>query len=172
MTTTEIGIFRAYEYSYVMFLTLCGRILITVLFPVASKYRSKEIIFRRINKTIPFLSIIGYPSTIGLGSIILLFYGSEYTFNLKLVLMFGIVGIVMFFDTAYGWLMNSVGKKGIRITSFAALTMAIVNIILNFLLIPILGIEGAVIALIISYILSASIVLSKRKYFYDTSMAY
>jgi O-antigen/teichoic acid export membrane protein len=62
--------------------------------------------------------------------------------------------------------MNAVGRKGIRLTSFAAIIIALANIFLNILLIPLIGIKGAIIATIISYILSFSIILSKRKYFY------
>jgi len=169
MTTADVGIYSAYNYSFVMMLTISANILVAVLFPVASKYTSKKSIFKRINKTVPFIAILGYLSTICVGYVILMFYGNEYTFNLKLVLLFGIVGVVMFFDTIYGWLMNSVGKRGIRITSFAAIVMALTATILNIFLIPLIGIEGSVIAIIISYILSIGIVLSKRKYFYNSS---
>ena len=171
MTATDVGIYRAYGLSFVMLFTIFGNILITVLFPVASKYEKKDIIFKRVNKAMPFMVILGYISTVCLGYVILMFYGNEYTFSLKLVLLFGIVGIVMFFNSIYAWLMNSVGKQGIKITSFAALIMAISNTILNICLIPLIGIEGAILAAIISYILSASIILSKRKYFYISEKA-
>lgn len=168
MTAADVGIYRAYGFSFVMLFTVFSTIITTVLFPVASKYERKDIIFKRVNKAMPFIAVLGYISTICLGYVILMFYGNEYTFSLKLVLLFGIVGVVMFFDSIYGWLMNSVGKQGIRITSFAAIIMAISDITLNIYLIPLLGIEGAVLAAIISYILSISIVLSKRKYFYNS----
>jgi O-antigen/teichoic acid export membrane protein len=101
------------------------------------------------------------------GFIILKLYGSEYPFDLKLGILFGIVGIFITIDKFYGLLMDSTGKNGKRIVSFAAIVLAISNIFLNIWLIPLLGIEGAVISAIISYLLSIVIVLSKRKYFYN-----
>ena len=169
MTTADVGIYTAYNYSFVMMFTIFGAVITTVLFPVASKYKNKTVIVKRINKTVPFIVILGYIISICLGSIILMFYGKEYGFHLRLVLLFGIVGVIMFFDTIYVWLMNSVGKKGIRISSFAALIMAFSNTILNIFLIPLIGLEGAVIAIIISYLLSLIILLSKRKYLYNSS---
>ena len=112
--------------------------------------------------------VLGLPVTIGLGSIILTtLYGGEYTFNLKLALLFGIAGICMCIDKLYGTLMTSVGVKGIRITSFAAILLAVTNISLNIWLIPLIGIEGAIIATILSYMVSIGIIISKRSYFYN-----
>jgi len=62
--------------------------------------------------------------------------------------------------------MNAVGRKGIRLTSLAAIVITLANISLNILLIPLMGIKGAIIATIISYFLSFIIILSKKKYFY------
>lgn len=164
MSVADVGIYMAYSYSIITILMLFIGIFVTVLFPIASKYESKEIMFKRINKIIPYIIILGLPLMIGSGFIILKLYGGEYTFDLKLALLFGIAGICVSIDSIYGWLMNSVGMQGVKITSFAAIILALANIFLNMWLIPLIGIEGAIIATIISYTLSISIVLSKRKY--------
>lgn len=166
MAISDVGIYKAYSYSFLTFLSLCLGIFITVFFPFASKSKNKDIIFRRINKFVPFIIIFGLPVMIGSGIVILMLFGTEYTFNLSLALLFGIAGICIFINSIYSWLMNAVGRKGIRLTSLAAIIIALANIFLNILLIPIMGIKGAIIATIISYILSFIIILSKRKYFY------
>ena len=166
MAISDVGIYKAYSYSFLTFLSLCLGIFITVFFPVASKCRDKVIIFRRVNKFIPFIIIFGLPVMIGSGAIVLMLFGTEYTFNLTLALLFGIAGIFIFINSIYTWLMNAVGRKGIRLTSFAAIIITLANIFLNILLIPVIGIKGAIIATIISYFLSFIIILSKRKYFY------
>ena len=166
MTISDVGLYKAYSYSFLTFLSLCLGIFITVFFPVASKSKNKDIIFRRVNKFIPFLIIFGLPVMIGSGIVILMLFGTEYTFNLSLALLFGIAGICIFINSIYTWLMNAVGRKGIRLTSLAAIVITLANISLNILLIPLMGIKGAIIATIISYFLSFIIILSKKKYFY------
>jgi len=167
MDTANIGIYWAYSYSFTMAMLTILSVFEIVFFPLASKISDKVIIFKKINKFIPFLIIIGIPFMILSGFIILKFYGSEYPFDLRLAILFGVVGIFISIDKFYGLLMNSTGKKGKRIVSFAAIILAISNIFLNIWLIPLLGIEGAVIAGIFSYLLSIIIILSKRKYIYS-----
>jgi len=167
MNTASIGLYWAYSYSFTMALLTILTIFEIVFFPLASKIPNKVIIFKKINKFIPFLIIIGIPFMIGSGFIVLKLYGSEYPFDLRLAILFGISGIFITMDKFYGLLMDSTGKKGKRIVSFAAVILALSNILLNIWLIPLIGLEGAVIAAILSYICSIIIVLSKRKYFYN-----
>lgn len=164
MAVADVGIYMAYHYAFISILVLFIGTFVVVIFPIASKHENIEIIFKRINQIIPYIIILGLPLAIGLGFIILKFYGSEYPFDLKLALLFAIAGICICVNHVYVWLMNAVGMQGIRITSFSAIIMALGNIFLNMRLIPLMGIEGAIIATIVSYIVSISIVLSKRKY--------
>jgi len=166
MAISNVGIYNAYSYSFITFMSLGLGIFLTVFFPVASRCKDKGIIFRRVNKFIPFIIVFGLPVIIGSGLVVLILFGTAYTFNLSLALLFGIAGMCIFIYSIYSCLMNAVGKKGIRLTSFAAIIIALANISLNILLIPLMGIKGAIIATIISYILSLSIILSKRKYLY------
>jgi len=167
MNTLYIGIYWAYSYSFTMGLLTLLTVFEIVFFPLASKIPNKVIIIKKINKIIPFLIIIGLPFMVISGFIILKLYGNEYPFDFNLAVLFGVVGIFVTIDKFYGLLLDSTGKKGKRIVSFAAIVLAISNIILNIWLIPLLGIEGAVIAAIFSYLLSIIIVLSRRKYFYN-----
>ncbi len=168
MTIADVGIYGAYYWAFLTFSTLFSTIFVTVLFPVASAYENKEIIFKRINKIVPVSSILAFPLIIAFGFLVIIFYGSEYPFNLGWALLFGIASIVIFIDGVYVWLMNAVGNRGVKVSSFAAVILAIVNVVLNVLLIPLMGLVGAITAKIIAYIISLSIVLSKRKYFFDS----
>ena len=168
MTINDVGIYKAYNYAFLSILVLLLGIFMTILFPVASRLGNNPIIFKRFNKVIPYLIVLGLPIIIGSGYIILYLYGGHYPFDLKLALLFGIAGICIFVDGVYGWLMNAVGIQGVKVTSLAAIILALADIFLNLWLIPILGIEGAIIAIIISYIFSICIILSKRRYFYNS----
>jgi O-antigen/teichoic acid export membrane protein len=166
MTVTDIGIYQAYSYSITMGLLFLLNIFGSIFFPYASRSQKKDIILKRINRIIPFIIIIGVPFTIGLGLVILSLYGGKYPFDFRLALLFGIVTICFIFDKIYGTLLDSVGIKGKRIVSIASIILAIANISLNFLLIPLIGLEGAVIATIISYSLSIGIMFSRIRYIY------
>jgi O-antigen/teichoic acid export membrane protein len=166
MTIAYVGLYYAYNYSMTMALTFPLQIIVTVFLPFASKSRNKDIIFKRITKILPLFLLISFPVLIISGFIILFFYGNKYPFDLKLASLFAIAGICIFTEGIYGQLMNSVGKKGIRLTSFAAILMALTNISLNIYLIPLIGLEGAVIATIVSYTISIIIILSRKRYFY------
>ena len=166
MTIAYVGLYFAYNYSMTMALMFPLQIIVTVFLPFASKYKDKSIIYKKITKILPLVILISFPMLFITGFIILFFYGNKYPFDIKIAALFAIAGICMFIEGLYGQLMNSVGKKGIRTTSIAAIVMALTNLSLNFYLIPLIGLEGAVIATIISYTLSIIIILSRKRYFY------
>jgi len=166
MSVTFVGIYFAYNYSMTLALVFPLQIITTIFLPFASKYEHKDIIFKKITRILPLFLLISYPIIIIVGFIILYLYGGRYPFDLKIASLFAIVTILIFTEGLYGQLMNSVGKKGIRVTSFAAIFMALTNIFLNICLIPLIGLEGAVIATIFSYLVSIIIILSKKRYFY------
>jgi O-antigen/teichoic acid export membrane protein len=164
MAVDDVGIYRAYQYSFTMGLMVGLSIFRAIFFPYASKSSKKNDILKKINRFIPFVMILGLPFTIGFGWIVLQLYGGNYPFDFMLALLFGIVTLCYVLDQIYGTLMDSVGIKAKRIVALAAIVMAIANISLNYSLIPLLGIEGAIVASIISYSLSIGIILSRIKY--------
>lgn len=163
MPISNVGIYWAYNYSFTTLILLFSSIFVTVFFPVASMYPNKEILFKRINKIVILLIIFGWPLAIVAGLVIFKLYGESYPFDLSLTLLFATAGICISIDKLYGQLLNSVGVKGVKITSFGAIVLALVNILLNFLLIPHIGLRGAIIATIIAYLSSISIMLLKWK---------
>lgn len=165
MQIKDVGIYRAYNYCFTTVISMFISIFITVFFPYASMCKNKKILMDKINKVALLLVFVGLPSTIISGLFILKIYGGEYPFNPKLVLLFGLSCILVSIDTLYGRLMSSIGVKGIKIVSFASMVTAFVNILINLLLIPAIGIAGAILATIISYCVSILIKFSKRKYY-------
>jgi O-antigen/teichoic acid export membrane protein len=166
MTLADVGIYKAYYFAFINNVIMFVGIFITVFFPTASKYKDKRTIFKRINRIIPYIITIGFPVLMVLGIIILKLYGPQYPLDVRLVILFSIAGICISIDSTYAWLMSAVGIKGIKIVSVAAVIVAVVNILLNLWLIPLIGIEGGAIAIIISYLFSIGIILSKRKYYF------
>lgn len=161
MPVSNVGIYWAYNYSFTTLILLFTSIFVTVFFPVASMCSNKEVLFKRINKIVILLILFGWPLAIGTGCVILKLYGGSYPFDLSLTLLFAIAGICISVDQLYGQLLSSVGEKGAKITSFGAIVLALVNVLLNLLLIPHIGLRGAIIATIVAYLSSIGIMLLK-----------
>lgn len=162
---TALGIYTAYYNTSIGLIGLFSGIF-TVIFVTASKHNDRGSIFKKINRVIPYIVILIFPLIILAQFIMFKLYGPQYSFDIRISLLFSLAGITIFIECIYGWLMNSTGLTGVKVTSLAAIIIAVSSILLNFLLIPILGISGAVIAIIISYILSIIIIISKKRYFY------
>lgn len=163
LTLSDLGIFGAYFTCFIILPNFLFNIFNTVFFPMASKSLDKNKIFIKLNKMILFFVILGFPIIVALGSLLFKLYGDKYHFSFVLALMFTFTSLLVFIDSAYGWLIASVGKKGIRIASFSAIILAIVNIILSILLIPTMGLYGAVTAMMVSYFFSIGIILLNKE---------
>jgi O-antigen/teichoic acid export membrane protein len=161
----EVGIYSAYYASFVTLPTFFLSVFNTVFFPTASRYANKENIFKKINKLMLYLVGLGIPLVTVLGFVTLGLYGRSYRMDFALGITFALSGLLIFIDSIYGWLMNAVGDKGVRVTSFGATILAIVSTALNILLIPRIGLFGAVFSTIIGYMVSIAIVISQKKYY-------
>jgi O-antigen/teichoic acid export membrane protein len=105
--------------------------------------------------------VFGWLFAVISGYIILKMYGSAYPFDLPLMLLSATSGVCISIDQLYGQLLNSVSVDGVKITSYAAVVLAVVSVILSFLLIPVMGLAGAMIATIIAYAVSIVIMIIK-----------
>lgn len=168
LSVVDVGKYTAYHYSFTSITFLVTTIFITVFFPVASQQSTKIGLFKKINKLVYYYIIFAFILAAISGFIIIGLYGPEYPFELTLGLLFVLVAIVISVNQFYGQLMASVGEKGIKVMSLAAISMAIVNSLLNLKFIPVWGIRGAVMATIIAYTISTGIILHKRKYYSDS----
>jgi len=97
--------------------------------------------------------------------VVLELYGSKYQFNIWLCLLFTIASVLSLFNAIYGWCINATGERGIKLTSVATIMSAVINMIVNILLIPLIGFWGAVIALISAYIVFIIIISRNREYY-------
>jgi O-antigen/teichoic acid export membrane protein len=163
MGTADVGIYRAYSAGSISIAMALFAMFNAVFFPTASKYEKKGAIFERLNKLMPYFGGLGVPMTVLCVFILLKFYGAEYPFDLGLAILFGVAGVVAFINGCYAWLMASVGQRGIMVTTSGALICALTNVVLNILLIPLMGLVGAVISTIVSYILYTCLLFMKRK---------
>jgi O-antigen/teichoic acid export membrane protein len=167
MMPTDVGIYKAYYLASINMAGLFWRIFNVVYFPTVSKYQNKLAVFKKINKIVPYLIVLGTPFILFLEIIIIKLYGKKYPLDFKLSIIFSIATIIIVINSFYVWLMAATGQKGIKVTAFSELISAVVNLCANLILIPQIGILGAVVATIISYLSFLILVLSKKKLFYE-----
>jgi O-antigen/teichoic acid export membrane protein len=161
LPVSNVGIYWAYNFSFYAVIFLFYSIFVTAFFPIACMCQDKGMLFKRINKIVLLLIVFGWPFVLVSGYIILKMYGTAYPFNLPLSLLFATAGICTTVEQLYGQLVCSVGVNGAKIESYATVILAVLNVILNFLLIPILGLTGAILATIISYLFAIGIMVLK-----------
>jgi len=163
LTISDVGIYKAYYFASIDVAVLLFGIFNTVFFPTASRYENKEVLFKKINKFLPYFIVMGIPFIFLCEFVILKLYGKEYPFNPLWAILLGIASMCIWIDGIYGWTLSSVGKEGVRIVSLAAVILALLNIVLNIKLIPLVGILGAIISIILAFIVSIIIILSFGK---------
>jgi len=163
LTQEDVGIYGAYYFVFISTLISLYGIINVVFFPFVSRHRDKRLVFEKINKSLPFLASLLFLSIIIFGYIVLKFYGHAYTFKLTQFPLFAFAGVCMIFYGLYVWLMASEGRRGIRITGITGIVFAFLNVLLNLILIPRLGINGAVLALIIPCIILTGFIFHKSK---------
>jgi O-antigen/teichoic acid export membrane protein len=163
LTTADVGIYSAYYVAALMLPSLLGSILNTILFPYASKEKNLLVIFKRLDNLFPYFLTIGG----GLGClstfIFLSLFGKEYPVNFLLIFLFAFAGILVFYCGLIEWVINSVGIKGIKMTCGIDVIIAIGNVVLNIILIPIFGLFGAIFSTIIAFSIGLSILIIKRE---------
>lgn len=162
MSIENVGIYIAYYNASIgVAYTLFG-IFNSVFFPIASKCEDKTVILQRINKIIPYLIIFGVPSLILIEVFILKMYGSAYTINYPLILLFAIVSILIIYYGLYDWTFCSQGLKGVKLVNKSTILVAIINITLDLYLIPLLGISGAMISTAVAFAAGIYFLLERR----------
>ncbi|NQE44620.1 hypothetical protein C5S31_01185 [ANME-1 cluster archaeon GoMg2] len=148
-----------YSAAYRLFepLIFIGSALMLSLFPLMSKYykNSKEKLIKSYKLSVKYLLIIALPVAIGItfmaDKIILLIYGTEFV-NSATTLQILIWGLVFIFQyRIFLDILVAMGKQ--KLTTLSMGLCAIVNVTLNFMLIPILSYNGAAIATLITRVI-------------------
>lgn len=144
MDVESVGIYGVYYYAAFTMLTLISGIFTTVFFPASSKSQDKKSLYEKLNKTVPYLLALGLPVALIGEYIILLLFGKGYPMQLPLMLVFAVAAILVTWYGIYAWFFNSEGIEGSKLTVKGTLIIAIANIVLNIILIPKIGLYGAI----------------------------
>jgi len=149
----EVGIYSA-AYNLLLGVTFIPLMFSNAIFPVFSRYfiKDKSLLKFAYKKAFQYMFILGLPITIGIfiyaRNIVLLAYGVEYARSIIATKILCWFILLRFINITSGTLLSSVNRQGARV--FGQGTVAILNILLNIILIPKLGFIGAGIATIAS----------------------
>jgi len=160
---SAVGVYGSYYVAFIASAGFIFSIFNLVFFPMVSGIKDKEAILKKINRIVPKLSLFAALPVLLFGIVVLKLYGDRYQLNFWLCLLFDIASVLSVINGIYVWYMNATGERGIKITAIAAILAAIVNVVINISLIPIIGFLGAAIASILAYIISIFITLYYKK---------
>ncbi len=150
----EVGIFsaavRISEIWYFVPIAIVGSVFPTI---IENKERNEILYFERMQKLLNFLSLLGICIAIIVtfmsGSIIRLFFGSSYELAGPVLAIHVWAGVFVALGVASGsWLTAENLQK---YSLYRAFYGCIMNVLLNLILIPKYGINGAAIATVLSY---------------------
>lgn len=144
----------AYKLTYAFqFLPMA---FVGAIYPAMSSFfpHDREHLRQLFDHSIWYMALLAVPITFGIATtadlLIPLFYPNGYTDAIAALQVLVFVLLFIFLDFPVGSLLNAAHKQGIK-TAVMGVTM-IVNIVLNILLIPRLGILGACWAAVVSFI--------------------
>jgi len=169
MTVADVGIYGAYLAATMTIATVLWQVFNKVFFPTASKYRDKRPILRRINRLVPLILVLGIPLVMGAGYLILHLYGGEYPVNLLWLALFATAAVLFIIRAFYTSLLTSEGPAGALHSSAAAVVTAIVMVAFSLVLVPGIGVPGAMVAAIAAYLAGIAVLLWRgRRYLEGT----
>lgn len=153
----------AASYRLIDGLSVIPSIIMTTMYPVFSKLHinSKNSLSFAFEKSLNFLVIVAIP--IGIGTtllaekIIILIYGTEYNPSVIALRILIWASVLSFINWAPATLLNSINKQ--RALMIFTCIGAIVNICLNYLLIPVITYKGAAIATVIAELIVGLLML-------------
>ena len=154
MKGEEVVGWYAASYRLIDGLSVIPGVFISVIFPIFSKYyvdskSSLEIAFRKSLKFITLIAIpIGIGTTILSNEIIMFIYGNGYVPSASALKILIWASVLSFINMTPSTLLNTTNKqKTLMIFTFIG---AILNMVLNYLLIPSFSYKGAGIATVIT----------------------
>ena len=169
MTVADVGIYGAYFTATLYIASVLWGIFYMVFFPTASRYEDKRPLLHRINRLVPFIIVLCIPLLMGVGYVILLVYGGKYPFNILWLALFATSAMLFIIWNFYASLLTSEGPRGAFLSSIAAIVTAIVSLGLNLLLVPAMGIPGAMVAAITAYLVGMVVLLWKGRQYLKTT---
>ena len=167
-TLNNVGI---YDYAYrivKMIMSILQSMGYVILSRIAnlSANNNKKDIKRYINKSIDFSLFLGFPMMLGIigiaNNFVPVYLGKEFIEVAKVILVIGPLIVITSFNSILGTQLLLAIKKDKEYTR-ATVFGAVLNITLNFVLIPILGIYGACITSLLSEVVVMVIQLHYSK---------
>jgi len=156
MDVESVGIYGVYYYASFAIIGLFSNVFITIFFPMASKISDKKLLYHKLTKIIPYLVIFGIPGVLIGEFIILHIFGKDYPIDFLLMIAFAITAVLVTWYGILAWFFNSEGVNGVRLTVSGTLIIALVNVMLNVILIPQIGLYGAIAASALAFTLGLS----------------
>jgi O-antigen/teichoic acid export membrane protein len=161
----SLGIYNAYYVGSIGIASLLVNMITLVLFPTVSKYKDKTKIYNRMNRLIPHLIYVEIIILLICEFIFLKLFGKQYPINFIWMILAAIASICVTIQNLYFTLLSAVGVAGVRVTALGTIIIAVINVGLNISLIPRIGVAGAFLSLIISFLVSWIVsVIIGRKY--------
>lgn len=151
----QVGIYSA-AYKIIDILATVPGLLLTALYPVFSVlyHKNRRMFSRSFELSLRYVIILAIPVTIGVyllsSNIIGLVYGPEYSGSVEVLKILIFISFFTFINTPLFVVLNAVGKQ--KVTMINTAFTAIVNVVMNLMLIPKYGIYGAAFSTIISEI--------------------
>lgn len=164
------GLYNA-AYTLILGLKSIPRLYFIVVFPLMANYfiSSKKSLKLIYTKSFQYLFTIGLPITIGITilaeQIINIMYGPEYQNSIQILQILAWDALLMFLYTPLAELLVSANNE--KQMNIIAGIAAVINVVLNFMLIPLYSYIGASIATIISEVVLFALYfyIINRKYY-------
>jgi len=148
MTFKEVGLYQAYNVATMGITSFVASGLLSInFFPVASAYKRKDILFKKMNKLI-IRSPLFFIGILISSVVIFVFYGKEYALDFYLLFAFSLASILMLIHLSYIWFSASINTQGAKNNAISVFISLVSLVVVGYVLIPMWGIWGAVSALI------------------------
>lgn len=157
-----VGLYNAAN-ELIMVLLMIPTTVSTVLFPVFSaEFKKSENRLAEMGSfSFKVINNIGIPAGAGLfilaPEIIPFLFGSEYSGSVQVLQILSITVLVMFPKSILSWLMTSIDK--VKVLLWINISSLLLNVLLNFLLIPVMGYAGAAMATVTAMGVSYALIL-------------
>jgi O-antigen/teichoic acid export membrane protein len=164
MTTAAVGLYNAYFLPSITIAATLYGVVNTTFFPYASRSNDKLALLSKTNKAIPYSGVVLVPLFVLAEAVAFVLYGKQYPFSLQLSFFFALAATVYFVFLSYTWLAASVGARGARMSAFCNVLALLVLVGVDLVLIPRIGILGASITLIFSYLVPTLFLYSRTQF--------
>jgi O-antigen/teichoic acid export membrane protein len=165
MTVADVGIYGAYFTATMNIASILLGIFNMVFLPTASRYTDKRPLLHHFNRLVPLIVVLGIPLIIGIGYLILLLYGGGYPFNILWLALFAVTAVSFIIRGFYISLSTSEGPRGALLSSVSGVTTALVSLGLCLILVPAIGIAGAMVAAIAGYLIGMVVILWRGRWY-------